>query len=281
MDDHHGYLEHKFHEQAASSNDQHTLTSVQRHSISVVHPSDPHQEQMSQFQREQKQLDIQHQHTQQQQDKLNEKFKVYKKFQQKQEYDQQLQVQQELFEQQLKQMEQIERQMQEKQKQIEKQSIHGHFGQKMFSDYARPFYPTEHQHQSILTLQTHLIPDDHSTRSNQKTTPDFKPMTNIKAIPIEQQPLQTTQPLYPMDHLDGASSNVEPVAIEPPSDTTDQTFRISVAETEQLPKPEALTMDSSYQYQQQPDFNNMFQVYQLQTVPSFPTGSQSLPVNVS
>ncbi|XP_037038208.1 titin-like [Bradysia coprophila] len=281
MDDHHGYLEHKFHEETADNDDQHSLTSIQRHSISET-PDDHYHEQMKHFQREQKQLDMQNQNTQQQQEKLNEKFKIYKKFQQKQQYDQQIQAQQVFMDQQLKQMEQMEQHLQDKQKQLEKhQSIHGHFGQKMFSDYAKPFYPTEHQHQSILTLQTHMLQDERF-RPSKKIIPEFKPIANVKTIPLEQQPLQSTQQLYPvsMDQMDGASSNVEPVAIEPASDPTDkQSFRINVAESEQLPKAEAFTMDSPFNFQPQPDFN-MFQVYQIQTVPSFPPSTKPLSVNV-
>lgn len=84
-----------------------------------------------------------------------------------------------------------------------------------------------------------------------------------------------------MDHMDGSSSNVQPVAIEPANDATEkQAFRINVAESEQLPKPEAFTMDSSYNFQPQADFN-MFQVYQIQTVPPFPTSTQQMPVTVT
>lgn len=76
MDDHHGYLESKFHEETSASNDQHSLTSIQRHSVSVLNPNyshDHHREQMKQFQKEQQQLDAQFKQSQQQQDQLNEK----------------------------------------------------------------------------------------------------------------------------------------------------------------------------------------------------------------
>lgn len=275
MDDHHGYLEHKFHEETAASNDQHSLTSIQRQSVSVIEPS--HYEQMKQFQREQQQLDLQHQHTQQQQDKLNEKFKIYKKLQQKQHYEQQqsdiqqFQMQQEM--------------MENKQKQLEPPSVHGHFGQKMFSDYAKPFYPTEHQHQSILTLQTHLLQDERF-KPNKNIVPEFKPIANVRTIPIEQQPLQQTPQLYSVNmdqQMVGAESNVKPVAIEPDNETTDKNapFRINVSEPEQLPKPEAITMNEPYQYTAPQTGYNAFQVFQFQPVSSFPASSQSLPMNVS
>lgn len=294
MDDHHGYLEHKFHEETAASNDQHSLTSIQRHSISVMHPNDRHREQMKQFQREQQQLDVQMKESQQQQDRLNEKFKNYKKLQQKQQHDQQqkdihqLQLQQQLeqqmeqhIQQQMQQQMnyQVEQQMQEKQKQLE--SIHGHFGQKMFNDYAKPFYPTEHQHQSILTLQTHLLQDERF-KQNKKLVPEFRPIANVKSIPIEHQPLQPTQQLYPvdMDQQEGASSNVEPVAIEPNNDATDKSaFRINVSDSEHLPKPEAFSMNAPYQFQPQSDYN-MFQVFQIQPISPFHSQTQSLPLTV-
>lgn len=290
MDDHHGYLEHKFHEETAASNDQHSLTSVQRHSISIMHPNDRHREQMKQFQREQQQLDVQMKESQQQQDRLNEKFKIYKKFQQKQQHDQQqkdvhqLQLQQQLEQQIQQQMHQqmnhqVEQQMQEKQKQLE--SIHGHFGQKMFNDYAKPFYPSEHQHQSILTLQTHLLHDEHF-KPNKKLVPEFRPMANVKSIPIEHQPLQPTQQLYPvdMDQQEGASSNVEPVAIEPNNDATDKSaFRINVSDSEHLPKPEAFSMNAPYQFQPQSDYN-MFQVFQIQPISPFHSQTQSMPLTL-
>lgn len=296
MDDHHYHLEHKFHEDTAASNDQHSLTSIQRQSISVLPnqgPNERHHEQMKQFQREQQQLDIQHQHTHQQQEKLNEKFKIYKRFQQKQEYDQQyqkdihqFQLQQHQMQQQMhQQMEQEmhqQQQMQDKQKQLA--SVHGHFGQKMLNDYAKPFYPTEHQHQSILTLQTHLLQDERF-KPNKKLIPEFKPIANVRSIPIEHQPLQTTQQLYPVhmdQQIETASSNVEPVvAIEPATDTTDKSgFRINVSESEQLPKPEAFTLDSPYQFQPQTDYN-MFQLFQIQPVSPFQPATQSLPGNDS
>lgn len=287
MDDHHGYLEHKFHEETAASNDQHSLTSIQRHSISVMKPTERHREQMKQFQREQQQLDMQHQHTQQQQDKLNEKFKIYKKFQQNQQYDQQqkeihqLQQQQQM---ELQMQYQMEQEMLDKHRHLEAPTIHGHFGQKMFNDHAKPFYPTEHQHQSILTLQTHLLQDERF-KTNKKTVPEFKPIANIKSIPIEHQPLQPTQQLYPV-HMDqqveGASSNVEPVAIDPTNDAANEsTFRINVSDSEEhLPKPQAFTMDAPYQFQPQTDYN-MFQMFQIQPVAQYQPEAQSLPVTIS
>lgn len=304
MDDHHGYLEHKFHEETAASNDQHSLTSIQRHSVSVLKPNhERHHEQMKQFQREQQQLDMQHSHTHHQQEKLNEKFKIYKRFQQKQEFDQQqkdvhqfqMQQQQHQMQQEEHQMQQqihrqmeqemqqqmqhqIEQQMQDKHKQLE--SVHGHFGQKMLNDFAKPFYPTEHQHQSILTLQTHLLQDERF-KPSKKIVPEFKPIANVRSIPIELQPLQTTQQLYPVhmdQQIEGASSNVEPVAIEPAGDKTDKSvFRINVSESEHLPKPEAFSLDSAYQFQPQTDYN-MFQVFQIQPVSAFQSATQSLPV---
>lgn len=261
MDDHHGYLEHKFHEETAASNDQHSLTSIQRHSISVIKPTEHHHEQMKQFQREQQQLDMQHQHTQLQQDKLNEKFKIYKKLQQNQQYDQQQ-----------KEVDQLQVHQQQQ------HQIHGHFGQKMFNSNARPFYPTEHQHQSILTLQTHLLQDERY-QPMKKFVPEIRAIANIRSIPIENQLLQETQqtPVNNMDqHVEGASSNVEPVAIKPSADndaTSNSTFRINVSEPEHLPKPEAFTMDASYQLRPQTDYN-MFQVYQILPVSQFQPQTQ-------
>ncbi len=277
MDDHHGYLEHKFHEETAASNDQHSLMSIQRHSISMMKPSERHHEQMKEFQREQQQLDMQNQHTQHQQDKLNEKFKIYKKFQQKNQYDQQqndihqLQMQQQQMQQQIEQQKYIEAQ----------QSIHGHFGQKMLNDYAKPFYPSEHQHQSILTLQTHLLQDERF-KPNKKLIPDFKPIANVRPIPIEQQPLQSTQQLYPVNmdqQMEGASSNIAPVAIEPANDTADNNgFRINVSEPEQLPKPQAFTLDAPT-YQFQPTDYSMVQMFQIQPGSSFQSATQPLTLS--
>lgn len=291
MDDHHGYLEHKFHEETAASNDQHSLTSIQRHSISVINPNERHREQMKQFQREQQQLDVQFK---KQQDKLNEKFKTYKKLQQKEQQKEihQLQVQKQQIEQMEQQMQyqmqqqmqqQIEQQMKIDQKKLDSQSIDGHFGQKMFSDYARPFYPSEHQHQSILTLQTHLLPEERF-KSSKNIIPEFKPIANIKSIPIEHQQLQSTRQLYPVNmdqQIEVASSNVEPVAIDPSVEATDKSsFRINVADSEQLPKPEALTMDANYQFQPQTDYN-MFHVFQIQPFSQFQSETQSSPLTVS
>lgn len=200
------------------------------------------------------------------------KFKNYKKKQQHNKQQKEIhQFQMQQHQQQLQH--QMEQQMQHQMEQ--QQPIHGLFGQKMYSDYARPFYPTEHQHQSILTLQTHLLQDDQFKPS--KSVPEFKPIANIKTIPIEQQPLQQTQQLYPLKHMEGASSNVDAVAVEPPNETDKSTdkFRINVSEFEQLPKPEALNMNTPYQYQPQPDYN-MFQVFQV--LPSFQSQSQSIPV---
>lgn len=287
MDDHHGYLENKFHEETAASNDQHSLTSVQRHSITVINPNDRHREQMKHFQREQHHIDAQFQESKQQQEKLNEnvrkydeKFKIYKKSQQQQHDQQQkdIQVQQHQLQQIQHQM-QVEQQMQDQQQQLQSHSIHGLFGQKMYNDFAKPFFGTEHQHQSILTLQTHLLQNERD-KPSKNLIPEFKPIANIRSIPIEHQPLQHTQQLYPLSMDEqGASSNVEPVAVEPPSETNKSSdFRINVSDPEPLPKPEALTMDSSYPFQPQPDYN-MFQVFQIQPVSSFQSEMQSFPVN--
>lgn len=287
MDDHHGYLESKFHEETSASNDQHSVTSIQRHSISVFNPNDPHREQMKQFQQEQHQLDAQFKHSQHQQDQLNEKFQNYKKFHQKQQQNkQQKEIHQLQMQQHQHQLQhQMNQQMQHQIEQQQQQPIHGLFGQKMYSDYAKPFYPTEHQHQSILTLQTHLLQDDRY-KPSKKNVPEFKPIANVKAIPIEHQPLQQTQQLYPLSmsntmdkHIEGASSNVEPVAVEPPDETDKKadTFRINVSEFEELPKPEALNMDVPYQFQPQPDYN-MYQVFQIHSLPSFQSQDQSFPV---
>lgn len=289
MDDHHGYLEHKFHEETAASNDQHSLTSIQRQSISVIHPNERHREQMKQFQHEQQQLDVQVKESQQQQERLNEKFKIYKKYQQKQQQhdQQQKEIHQFQFQQQQQQQmqqhmqQQMEQQMQDNPKPMESHSIHGHFGQKMFNDYAKPFYPTEHQHQSILTLQTHLLQDERFQPSK-NVVPEFRPIANVRSIPIEHQPLQTTQQLYPVNmdrQVEGASSNVEPVAVKP--DAADESaFRINVSDAEHLPKPEALNMSGSYQFQPQQSDYNMFQVFQFQPISSYQSETQSSPVTV-